>query len=159
MARLDLTDNLIKLSDGKLFLLKQVLTLTQQQSTNIDSEEAEKLNEIIEQKQNIMTRIDSLDKEFVEKYDLLKKAGGFESLERLQPYERDKMKVLQDKIAQIYALTEKIQRLDDANLEKLKKNLKSVQGELEKVRVGKKVMQGYSNKSTEGISIFVDKKQ
>ncbi|HZK01491.1 MAG TPA: flagellar export chaperone FlgN [Anaerovoracaceae bacterium] len=159
MSKDDLINNLIKLSEGKLFLLKQLLTLTGQQSKNIGSEHAEKLDDIIKQKQGIITRIDVLDKEFVEKYDLLKKGVVTETLEGLQPDEKEKMKILQSRIADIYSLTEKIQKIDVANVEKLKKNLQSVQNELKKVRIGKKVVKGYSNKNTEGVSIFLDKKQ
>lgn len=159
MVKGDLIDNLIKLSDGKLFLLKQLSVLTQQQSKNIDSEEAAKLNEIIQQKQNIMKQVDVLDKDFLGKYDLLRGSVMLETMEGLQPSEKDKMKVLQDKIQAIYTLTDKIQKLDGANVEKLKKNLKSVQAELDKVRVGKKVMQSYTYQKAETVSIFVDEKQ
>ncbi len=159
MAKDELIDYLIKLSDGKLFLIKQILTLTEQQSQNIDSEKAEKLNEIIEQKQGIMTRIDVLDKEFVSKYNILKDDFLLESLEGLGTNQKKNMKVLQDKIKEIHLLTEKIKKMDTANVEKLRKNLKSVQEELKKVGTSKKIMQGYSNKSTEGVSIFLDKRR
>lgn len=159
MEKNDLINNLIRLSEGKLFLLKQLLTLSGQQSKNIESGEAEKLDELIGQKQNIMTRIDVLDKQFVKKYDLLKSSVVIETLEGLKPNEKDKMKVLQNKIAEIYSLTEKIQKIDIANVEKVKKNLQSVQNELKKVRAGKRAVQGYSKKDTEGVSIFLDKKQ
>ncbi len=159
MEKNDLINNLIRLSEGKLFLLKQLLTLSGQQSKNIESGEAEKLDKLIEQKQNIMTGIDVLDKEFVKKYDLLKSSVVIETLEGLKPNEKDKMKVLQNKIAEIYSLTEKIQKIDIANVEKVKKNLQSVQNELKKVRAGKRAVQGYSKKDTEGVSIFLDKKQ
>ncbi|HZJ76113.1 MAG TPA: flagellar export chaperone FlgN [Oscillospiraceae bacterium] len=159
MGKNDLIENLIRLSEGKLFLLKQLLTLSGQQSKNIGSGEAEKLSELIEQKQNIMTRIDDLDREFVKKYDLLKSSIVVETSEGLRPDERDKMGVLQDRITEIYSLTKKIQKIDIANVKKLEKNLQSVQNELKKVRAGKKAVQGYSKKDTEGISIFLDKKQ
>lgn len=159
MARLDLINNLIKLSDGKLFLLKQLLTLTEQQGKNIGSEEAEKLNKIIGQKQNIMDRVDALDKEFIGKYDLLKTKVPSGALEGLQAEDRDRMKVLQAKIQEIYSLTDKIHKLDLANVEKLKKNLKTVQDELERVRIGRKVIKGYADKSQEGVSIFLDERQ
>ncbi len=159
MAKSDLIDNLIKLSDGKLFLLKQLSVLTQQQSKNIDSEEAARLNDIIEQKQNIMKQVDVLDKDFLAKYDLLRGSVMLETLDGLQANEKDKMKILKDKITEIHSITEKIHKLDTANVEKLKKNLKSVQAELEKTRVGKKVLQGYTHQRPETISIFVDEKQ
>lgn len=159
MGKDDLIDYLIKLSEGKLFLVKQLLTLTEQQSKNINSEKAGKLEEIIEQKQSIMTRIDVLDKEFVEKYDVLKGDFVLETLEGLEVNQKNNMKVLQNKITKIHLLTERIQELDLANVEKLKKNLQSVQSELKKVKTSKKVIQGYSNKGTEGISIFVDKRR
>ena len=69
MGRVELIEYLFKLSEGKLFLINQLWTLTQQQSETIDSGEMDSLNDIIEQKQSIMDRVDVLDKEFAEKYD------------------------------------------------------------------------------------------
>ena len=159
MWKNNLIDNLIRLSEGKLFLLKQLLTLSIQQSKNIESGEAAKLDKLIEQKQNIMTRIDALDKEFIDKYDLLKNSAIIKVPEALDTAEKDKMRKLKDKVTEIHSLTDKIQKIDSANVEKLKKRLQSVKDELKKVRVGKKAVQGYSNKNIEGISIFLDKKQ
>lgn len=159
MEKNHLIDNLIRLSEGKLFLLKQILTLSRQQNKNIESGEAERLDELIEQKQSIMARIDVLDKEFIKKYDLLKSSVEIETLEGLKPGEKDRMKVLQDKISEIYSLTENIQKIDTANVEKLKRNLQFVQKGLKKVRAGKKAVQGYSKKDTEAVSIFLDKRR
>ena len=159
MAKNDLAENLIKLSDGKLFLLRQLLVLAEQQSKNIESEGAEKLDEIIERKQSIMTKIDVLDKEFLGKFDLLKNSAIWEASEGLQPDERDKIRTLKGKITEIYSLTEKIRKIDMSNVKKLKRNLQSVQIEIKKIKEGKKIAQGYSNKNTEGISIFVDERK
>jgi len=159
VASKDLVDNLVKLSNGKMFLLKQLLILAEQQSKNIESGEAEKLDKIIKQKQGIMTKIDVLDEEFLGKYDLLKKNVVWETLEGLPPSEKSKIKELQDKIAEIYFLTEKLQKIDRANVEKLKRNLQSVQTEIRKVKEGRKITQGYSNKNIGEISIFVDERK
>lgn len=160
MGREELIEYLLKLSEGKLFLINQLLTLTQQQSEGLESEEMDILNEIIEQKQNIMGRIDVLDKEFVSKYDLLKGEFLINNVESMQTDDKNSMRLLQDKIREIQVLTEKIQQIDNANIERLKKNMELVKSELKKVKFGKKIAQGYSNnKVTDGISIFVDKKQ
>ncbi|HZX21512.1 MAG TPA: flagellar export chaperone FlgN [Clostridia bacterium] len=159
MAKNDLIDNLVKLGNGKLFLLRQLLVLAEQQSKNIENEEAEELDKIIKQKQSIITKIDVLDEEFLRKYDLLRNSVAWETLEGLQPDEKDKIRILQGKIAEIYSLTEKTQKIDAANVDKLKKNLQSVQVEIKKIKKGKKIVQGYSNKNTEGISIFVDERK
>lgn len=160
MGREELIEYLLKLSEGKLFLINQLLTLTQQQSEGLESEESDILNEIIEQKQNIMDRIDVLDKGFVSKYDLLKGEFLIDNVESMQTDDKNSMRLLQDKIREIQMLTEKIQQIDNANIERLKKNMELVKNELKKVKFGKKITQGYgNNKVTDGISIFVDKKQ
>ncbi|QUH18998.1 flagellar export chaperone FlgN [Alkaliphilus sp. B6464] len=160
MGREELIEYLLKLSEGKLFLINQLLTLTQQQSEGLESEESHILNEIIEQKQNIMGRIDVLDKEFVSKHDLLKGEFLIDNVETMQADDKNNMRLLQDKIREIQMLTEKIQQIDNANIERLKKNMELVKNELKKVKFGKKIAQGYgNNKVTDGISIFVDKKQ
>ena len=108
MEKNNLIDNLIRLSEGKLFLLKQLLTLSIQQSKNIESGEAAKLDKLIEQKQNIMTRIDALDKEFIDKYDLLKNSTIIKVPEALDTAEKDKMRKLKDKVTEIHSLIDKI---------------------------------------------------
>ena len=158
MGRVELIEYLVKLSEGKLFLINQLLTLTQQQSEGLDSEEVDILNEIIEQKQSIMGRIDVLDKEFIGKYDLLKNEFLISNVGSMEDDDKNKMRYLQDKISEIQALTEKIQQIDNSNVERLKKNMELVRNELKKVKFGQKISKGYSNnKSTEGISIFIDK--
>lgn len=157
MAREELIDYLIKLSDGKLFLAKQLLILTEQQGKSLDSKEEDKLNEIIAQKQSIMDRIDVLDDEFVKKYTLLKEGSLPDTLESFVGNEKNSMKLLQDKISEIFSITEKVQKLDVVNLRRLKQNMEVLQGEFKKVSAGKKAIKGYGNKSIEGISIFVDK--
>jgi len=160
VGRRELIEYLLKLSEGKLFLIKQLLTLTQQQSEGLESEESDILNEIIAQKQNIISRIDILDKEFAGKYDLLKGEFLIDDVEAMHVDDKSNMKLLQDKIKEIQTLTQKMQQIDNANVERLKKNMELVKSELKKVRFGKKISQGYSNnKGTDGISIFIDKKQ
>lgn len=160
MGRGELIEYLFKLSEGKLFLINQLLTLTQQQSEGLESNETERLNEIIEQKQSIMSRVDILDKEFVDKYDLLKGEFLIDSEGSVEGQDKDKLRLLQDKIREIQVLTEKIQQIDNINVERLKKNMELVKSELKKVKFGKKISQGYSNnKAIDGVSIFIDKKQ
>jgi len=160
VGRQELIEYLFKLSEGKLFLVNQLLTLTKQQSEGLESEETDILNEIIEQKQNIMSRIDVLDKEFVGKYDLLKNEFLIDNVDNMHVDDKNNMRLLQNKIKEIQILTEKIQQIDNINVERLKRNMELVRSELKKVKFGKKVSKGYSNnKVTDKVSIFIDKKQ
>lgn len=105
-----------------------------------------------------MGRIDVLDKEFIGKYDLLKNEFLISNVGSMEDDDKNKMRHLQDKISEIQVLTEKIQQIDNSNVERLKKNMELVRNELKKVKFGQKISKGYSNnKSTEGISIFIDK--
>jgi len=160
VGRQELIEYLLKLSEGKLFLVNQLLTLSKQQSEGLESEETDILNEIIEQKQNIMSRIDVLDKEFVGKYDLLKNEFLIDNVDNMHVDDKNNMRLLQNKIKEIQILTEKIQQIDNINVERLKRNMELVRSELKKVKFGKKVSKGYSNnKVTDKVSIFIDKKQ
>jgi len=160
VGRQELLEYLLKLSEGKLFLVNQLLTLSKQQSEGLESEETDILNEIIEQKQNIMSRIDVLDKEFVGKYDLLKNEFLIDNVDNMHVDDKNNMRLLQNKIKEIQILTEKIQQIDNINVERLKRNMELVKSELKKVKFGKKISQGYSNnKVTDKVSIFIDKKQ
>jgi len=160
VGRQELIEYLFKLSEGKLFLVNQLLTLTKQQSEGLESEETDILNEIIEQKQNIISRIDVLDKEFVGKYDLLKNEFLIDNVDNMHVDDKNNMILLQNKIKEIQILTKKIQQIDNINVERLKRNMELVKSELKKVKFGKKISQGYSNnKVTDKVSIFIDKKQ
>lgn len=150
---------LIKLSEGKLFLIKQLLTLTETQSEILEKQQTSKLDRILKQKQDIMKRIDTLDEEFVDKYDLLKKDSYIDNIESLQLEGKENLKLLQDKIGHIKDITGKIKKIDNINAEKLKQNMESVKNELKKVKYGKKVAKGYGEKKIGGYSIFVDKKK
>lgn len=158
MSRVELIEYLFKLSEGKLFLINQLWTLTQQQSETIDSGEMDSLNDIIEQKQNIMDRVDVLDKEFAEKYDVMKAEFPIGDVGALDSESREKMRILKEKVREIHNLTEKIQQMDDSNTERFQKNMESIRNELKKVKFGQKVSKGYNvNKQKEGFSIFIDK--
>lgn len=158
MGRVELIEYLFKLSEGKLFLINQLWTLTQQQSETIDSGEMDSLNDIIEQKQSIMDRVDVLDKEFAEKYDVIKAEFPINDVGALDSESREKMRMLKEKVKEIHNLTEKIQQMDDSNTERFQKNMESIRNELKKVKFGQKISKGYSvNKQNEGFSIFIDK--
>lgn len=160
MGKEELIDYLFRLSEGKLFLINQLLTLTKQQSEGLESGETDILNEIIDQKQNIISKIDVLDKEFLAKYDLLKSEFLIDNIGNINADDKHSMRLLQDKIKEIQMLAEKIQQIDNANIERLKKNMESVKAELKKVKFGKKISKGYgSNNSADAVSIFIDKKQ
>lgn len=159
MENEELVIYLIKLSEGKLFLIQQLLTLTESQSYSLEKEESDKIEKILQQKQDLMNRIDILDEEFVNKYDILRKDSYIDNIDSLHLEGRENLKLLQNKISQIKNIIEKIQKIDKANMDKLKQNMESVKNKLKKVKYGKKVAKGYGEKKTGGYSIFVDKKR
>lgn len=150
---------LSRLSDAKLVLMNNLLNITNEQCNILETEETEVLDQLIQQKQMIIDKIDLLDKEFVEKYGLLKKELGVEDLEEVAGDTISGFRELKEKIHKIVDVVEQIRPLDQQNTEKIKKSIAKVKSNLKNIKTGQKVVTGYNNQFKENHSVFFDKKK
>lgn len=150
---------LLRLSDAKFVLMNNLLKITEEQCNVLETEEVEILDQLIQQKQTTIDKIDLLDKEFAEKYGLLKKELGVEDLQAIGGETIPGFKELKEKVHKIVDIVEKIRPLDQENTEKIKKNIAKVQNNLKNIKNGKKVVKGYNNQFKEIHSVFIDKKK
>ncbi|QUH24908.1 flagellar protein FlgN [Serpentinicella alkaliphila] len=154
----EIVSYLIKLSDGKFQLLNSMYDITLKQGKALKENNVELLNKAIGEKQDIIERIDILDKEFLEKYELVKRGLGIENIEKLtEPVIG--FKSLQSKIRDIMDMLNKIRQVDDSNVKQAKINMDESKKHLQNVRIGKKAYSSYNRKPMEGASIFLDKKE
>ena len=155
----EVVNYLIKLSDAKAQLLESLYQLSLLQEKALEDNSIDFLNKAIAEKQNIMKRIDILDKEFLDKYEAVKNRLGITSLESITGEPAKGFKELQEKVRYILEIVDKIRVVDDSNMKKAKANLDESQRQLKSLRVGKKAYSSYNKKSMEGASIFMDKKE
>ena len=155
----EIVSYLIKLSDGKFQLLNSMYDITVKQGKALKENNLELLNKAIGEKQDIIERIDILDKEFLEKYELVKKGLGVHNIEKFTEEPVNGFKTLQSKISNIMDIIDKIRQVDDSNVKQAKINMDESKKQLQNVRVGKKAYSSYNKKPMEGASIFLDKKE
>ncbi len=154
-----LINYLLRLSDAKLLLMKDLLETTKKQGQILDLEEAEDLEDLIREKQKLIEKIDVLDKEFVEKYDDLKKKLGVDKLQDLEGKELSGFQDLKSRIGEIMDVIHEISPLDQNNNEKIKGNILKIKKNLKTIKTGQKALSEYNKPYKENPSIFLDKKK
>ena len=155
----EIINYLLRLSDAKLTLLKKLLNISRDQERILSTDEAENLDQVLEKKQGVMDKIDLLDREFLDKYDILKKALGIGNLQELEGQNIPGLDKLQERIREIMEVLGEINIIDENNTKKIKENISKLQGNLKTIQTGKKVISGYGKPLEETPSIFIDKKR
>lgn len=156
-------DYLYRLSEGKYKLMEQLLALTERQRetlTTVDEVSLNSLNRLIEEKQAVISKVDVLDKEFLEKFQALKAHLGVEDFSKVEGEPVPGFKALKSKVEEILEITQKIKELDDENTASAKAHMEVIKQELKTVRIGKQVSRSYGQKYNDhSQSIFIDKRR
>ncbi len=135
---------LFELSTKKLDSLKEILKLTEKQSTVITEDNAEELHSIIDQKQKRMDIIDELDQAFEVYFARLKSVLGVKSLEEIRATQLNGSSELKQVVTAIYDVTKQIQSLEESNNKKVKESMDKLSSEIRQVKRGKMVNNGYN---------------
>lgn len=155
-------DYLFRLSEGKLQLMEQLLNLTMDQSEilkSIDEEALKQLNRAIEEKQKVAEKVDILDKEFLQKFEELKKFLGVASFAEVQGEPVAGFKKLKGKIQEIVSITDRIQEIDQQNSANARVHMDAIKEQLKTVKIGRRANQGYGKKFEVNQPILIDKKK
>ena len=137
---------LIGLLKKKKELLKEMLLLTNKQTEVIKSEEFMNIEEILDDKDKIIDKINEIDLKTKD----LKLDSNMEDKEILN--------ILSD----IKNILNQIKTLDDENNKTLSKAMNDMQGEIKGAREGMKAMKNYGNSdpyqafTSQGNSLFID---
>lgn len=133
-----------KLSEKKMEGLRNILKLTQEQSSVITEDSIEELQKIIDLKQNEMDKIDELDQAFEVYYSRLKSMMGVQSLEEIRMSELTGATELKQTITTIYELTKSIQMLENSNNNKVREVLHKLGSEIKQIKQGQVINNGYN---------------
>lgn len=133
-----------KLSEKKMEGLRNILKLTQKQSSVITEDSIEELQKIIDLKQNEMDKIDELDQAFEVYYSRLKSMMGIQSLEEIRMSELNGSTELKQTITSIYELTKSIQMLENSNNNKVREILNKLGSEIKQIKQGQVINNGYN---------------
>lgn len=153
----ELIDSMIYISKEKLEYLGIILKLTKVQKKHIGKEDMLSNDEILDKKDEIIKKIDVLDREFLIKFSELKKKCNIKDINELNVEEYPALKELKDTIREISSTLMAISILDEENNKALKESLEKIKTNLKKIRKGKKAYKGYNK--TLGSNIFIDEKK
>jgi len=148
---------LISLAKDKNRLLNDIIQVTKRQMEEIREERYLDLDKSLTEKDNIIRKIDEVDKLFLENFYILKKENSIDDINQLSVEEYPDLKELKEEVKSIMSNLMALSLLDDKNTEFVKSKLKEAKEDLKKVRLGKKALKGYNYKESQGI--LIDKKK
>ncbi|QNU68684.1 flagellar export chaperone FlgN [Ruminiclostridium herbifermentans] len=151
---------LIDVSSKKLNIIKEILDLTRMQSAIINEDSAEKLNKLIDLKQQQIDLIGELDEAFEVYFGRLKSVLGVQSIDEIDMVQFNGAAELKQIITDITNATRQIQALEIENKNKVQAVLDNLASEIRKVKRHKMVNNGYNVAAKlDKPSYFIDKKK
>lgn len=154
---INILDRMIKLSKDKKVFLREILKLTKDQKVFIQDEDMDGINNIISQKEKLMSSIDLLDINFLSLYKEVKELEDINSLDEINVNKYSNLKELKESIGNINILLSNISVIDKENTEIMKNNLENIKLGLKHVKEVKKAYKGYNYESE--ASILIDEKK
>lgn len=150
---------LYKVSLEKCNLLKDILKFTEEQAEFIEEEEIESLEKLVAVKQAKIDEINKLDEEFEVYFLRLKDTLNVKKLDEFKGLNLPGARELQEAVAQIICLVEKISRLEKQNNEKAKNLLRKLRDNIKNINQSKKVNSAYMPEPLKPPAYFIDKKK
>ena len=155
--REDIVLQMIKISNEKLILLNKLLELTNMQKSSISESDMDKVDSILDEKDEIMKKIDALDVKFLPCFSELKVENDITNLDELDTTKYPNLKELKSIVKEITSTLMAISLLDDENNRVLKEELEGIKDNLKTVKKGQKAYNGYNKKFDN--SIMIDEKK
>lgn len=150
-------DRLIDLSRQKNQLLNKMLEVTEKQAREIGKEDFNDLDLSIRSKDDIIKRIDKLDKSFLEIFSQIKKDHNIEDINMLDIDEYPNLKELKKEVKKLSSTLLTLSLLDKENNESIRRKLEKAQYNLKNIKKGRKAYKGYNYKAVE--SMLIDEKK
>ena len=117
----------------------------------------EKLNEILDEKDNIIKEINKLDISFLSIFSRIKKDENIQDIDQLDIKKYPNLKELKKIVKEVSSTLIAISLIDEENNKSMKKKLEETKMEIRKIKDGKKAYKGYNTTITE--SILIDEKK
>lgn len=153
----DRINKIIKLSQEKKIILNEILSLTKKQKDLIEKDNFDDLGIVLIDKENLMNKIDLLDKDFLFLYNSIKSDEGIDSLEKIDGRKFDNIKSLKDIIGGINNILTEISSIDRENTRNMKSNIDNIKSDIKQVKKAKKAYKGYNYEGIE--SMLIDEKK
>ncbi len=150
---------LLSLIDKKRQLFDNIMEITLEQKKDIEENSANTIEELVNRKQDVIDRIDEIDRTFSAKFDLLKKQLNINSLEELDITKYPILRSLKLKVEEIMSLAKKIMVIEESNKDKLTSMLNELKKEMKQLSVGKRSIKAYENPVINNDGIYIDKKK
>jgi len=149
---------LIDLTKKKIENLKQLYDLTEKIGVAITSNDLEELKKLLVSKQQIIERINEIDKDFIPLYNAFKKENKIESIFEMEDNVIGDASKLKGLFIDAKALLDKIKEKDDSNIKEINKVFEKVSDKLEEISKNKEGYVEYLRYYTPE-SYFIDKKR
>ncbi len=150
-------EKIITLSKEKEKLLDIMLDLTIKQGQIIEDDDLDGLALILNEKENIMAKVDGMDIEFLKLYDSLKVKEGIKTFEEIDVDKYNNIKDLKDIVRSINTTLRKISKVDKENTQNMKISINNVKLDIKNVKKGKRAYKGYNYENTD--SMLIDEKK
>ncbi|ERM91764.1 FlgN family protein [Caldanaerobacter subterraneus subsp. yonseiensis KB-1] len=149
---------LIDLTKKKIENLKQLYDLTEKIGVAIGSNDLEELKKLLVSKQQIIEKINEIDKDFIPLYNAFKKENKIESIFEMEDNVIGDASKLKGLFIDAKALLDKIKEKDDSNIKEINKVFEKVSDKLEEFSKNKEGYVEYLRYYTPE-SYFIDKKR
>lgn len=153
----EMINKTIKLSQEKKVLLNEILNLTKKQKDLIEEDNIDDLGIVLIDKENLMNKIDLLDKEFLSLYNSIKLEEEIDSLDKIDTRKFKNIKSLKDIISEVNSILTEISSLDRENTNNMKSNIEKIKLNIKQVKKAKKAYKGYNYEGIE--SMLIDEKK
>ncbi|MHB8064476.1 MAG: flagellar export chaperone FlgN [Ruminiclostridium sp.] len=151
---------IIEISEKKLDGLREILNLTNEQTTVINEDNAAEIERLISLKQIQIDMIDELDKSFEVYYSRLKSLLGVQSIEEISVIKFQGAAELKQIITTIFNTTKQIQSLEMENKNKVQAIVTKLGNDIKRIKQSKIANKGYNiGSKMPQPSYFFDKKK
>lgn len=154
---INIIDKMIDLLKDKKKYLTGILKLTKDQRNFIENEDMDGINNIISEKEKLMSVIDLLDLNFLSSLNEVKELEEINSIKEINGSKYSNLRELKEVVGTINMILTNISVIDKENTEIMKKNLENIKYGLRHVKEVKKAYKGYNYESAG--SILIDEKK
>ena len=157
--RNQLISDLNQIIEKKLELFHEMYKITIAQQKDIDENEADNIEILVQQKQQVIDSIDKLDQSFLAGFNKLKTEFQLDSIDLIDTNKHPEMINIKNHIKSIMGMAHKIMELENSNRIKLDSIFQNIKEELKQINTGKRSLKAYDQKPINNDGIFIDKKK
>lgn len=157
--RSQVINDLNQIIEKKLEFFNEMYKITLAQQKDIEENEAGNIEVLVQQKQQVIDKIDKLDESFLAGFNKLKKEFKLESIDLIDTNKYPEMMNIKNHIKSIMGMAHKIMELENSNRIVLDSIFQSVKEELKQINTGKRSLKAYDQKPINNDGIYIDKKK